>query len=66
MLADPRSAHIPFSMLNLHMQYAAKISLPDCFCSMGQRDRGFNTPQLFKDRPSDGTQRHAPLSSKYL
>ena len=36
------------------MQYAARVSLSDCFCPMGQRDRGFENPRLFKDRPTDG------------
>ena len=37
-----------------HYAIAARVSLSDCFCPMGQRDRGFENPRLFKDRPTDG------------
>ena len=33
----------------------ARVSLSDCFAPLGQGHRGFENPQLFKDRPADGT-----------
>ena len=47
-------AAILFPTLISRMQYAVRVSLSDCFCPMGQRDRGVENPRLFKDRPTDG------------
>ena len=50
--ADPRS--YPISRIEFTRTIAVRVSLADCFCPMGQRDRGFENPRLFKDRPTDG------------
>ena len=56
----PPQGSIPMqpSRVNLNVEFtcamACRVSLSDSFCPMGQMYRGFSTPRLFKDRPTDG------------
>ena len=56
-VADPRSAPILFPMLNLHMQWTARVSLSDCFCPMGKGTGGLKTPGYSKTVLRTETQR---------